>query len=161
MLMKETLCTNGTVSRCTYSVLLLVALVVGMAFSGTLLAQGQHGITPTKGCESPVVIGDPLICEYSVFNDADTGNGNTDLCTAAGVPYACCTGVGTGTCVGDTLTITVLEDFVCTGGIVGPNCAGKGAAPAPSSGNLLDDLTLTLLGGATCNGPPVSYVLQR
>jgi len=59
MLMKERLCTNGTLSRCTYSVLLLVALM-SLAYSSTVLAQGQHGIGIVKGCQSPVVIGQQI-----------------------------------------------------------------------------------------------------
>jgi hypothetical protein len=131
MLMEERNCTNGTLSRCTYSILLLVALM-SLAFSSTALAQGQHGIGLTKGCDSPVVIGDPLFCEYTISNTLDTGNG-----TAGSA---------------DTLTVTNLMDTVCTGGIVGGNCTSKNAQPAPSSGPILDLVTMTLNGGATCNG---------
>ena len=128
MFVTEKLCTKGTVPRCS-AVLLFLFVFVGMAFSTSALAQGQHGIGLTKGCQSPVVIGDPLFCEYTIINNLDTGDGNT----------------------ADTLTITVLEDFICNGGIVAGNCLGKNAQPPVASGNILPVLTLTLNNGATCN----------
>jgi len=131
MLVNEKLCTNGTSSCCTYAVLLLVALM-SLAFSSTALAQGQHGIGLVKGCQSPVVIGDPLFCAYTIINTVDTGDGSAGS--------------------GDTLTISSLEDFVCNGGRVAGNCLGKNAQPPVPSGDILPLVTLTFSGGATCNG---------
>ena len=130
MLLKKLKCTNGTLSRCTNLVLLLVALV-SFAFSNSVLAQGQHGIGLVKGCVSPVIVGNPLQCQYTISNTLDTGTGQPGSA--------------------DTLTIDRLEDFVCNGGIVGGNCLGKNAQPPVPSGDILPLLTLTLNGGATCN----------
>ena len=84
MLMKERLCTNGTLSRCTYSVLLLVALM-SMAFSSTVLAQGQHGISFVKGCNPSVglEVGDPVSCSWTIKNTDDTGNGGLNAAVNA------------------------------------------------------------------------------
>jgi len=131
MLTKERNCTNGTLSRCTYAILLLVALM-SLAFSSTALAQGQHGIGIVKGCDSPVVIGDPLYCDYTISNTLDTGDGTSGSA--------------------DTLTVSRLEDFVCNGGIVAGNCQGKNAQPPVPSGDILPLLSLSFTGGASCNG---------
>ena len=127
MLTKESNCTNGTLSRCTYSVLLLVALM-SLAFSSALSAQdGDHGLGTAKGCSpSTINVGDAVLCRYALANNQDTGDGQGNV---------------------DTLTISALEDNICTEGI-GPfsGCLGP-----VSSGDILPVLTWTFTGGAFCN----------
>ncbi len=93
------------------------ALACGLFFGiQTALAADFHGIGFTKGCQTPVDVGQPYECAYQVLNVVDTAH--------------------------DTLTITSIVDTVhSAGGDV-------------SSGNLLDltGATLTLTGGATCDG---------
>jgi hypothetical protein len=56
---------------------LLMMAFVAMTFSSTVLAQGFHGITFSKGCESPTAIGAPYLCRYVIANaGGDTGDGS-------------------------------------------------------------------------------------
>jgi hypothetical protein len=54
----------------------LVALIIGLtlaltgAFAGAQVAV-QHGISVTKGCDSPTAIGNPYSCSYSIENITD------------------------------------------------------------------------------------------
>ena len=81
------------------------------------------------------------------------------LCTAAGAPYACCTGAGTGTCVGNGATGTCIDFGSNTVTVAGGGTVFSSAAP-------LHDLLFTNIlpstisgpaafGGATCGSPPV------
>jgi hypothetical protein len=57
---------------------LLMMAFVAMTFSSTVLAQGIHGITFSKGCDSPTAIGSPYRCRYGIANiGGDTGDVNT------------------------------------------------------------------------------------
>jgi hypothetical protein len=133
MLTKESNCTNGTLSRCTYAILLLVALM-SMAFSSTVLAQGVHGIGIAKGCQlAEVQIGELVDCRYTLENNIDTGTGATD-------PL-----------VRDTLTIDELIDAMCVGGKTPLSCLGKGGALPPTSPDLIPLLSWTFSGGAYCD----------
>jgi hypothetical protein len=139
MLNKEMHCTRGILSRCTYAVPLLVALA-SLAFSSTVLAQGFHGIGFTKGCDAtiPTQIGQKVRCRYTIENNIDTGAGNTNP---------------DGTPIRDTLTISRLEDLMCTGGEdpIG-GCTGQGGGLPPSSGDILPLVTFVeATGGASCN----------
>jgi hypothetical protein len=101
-------------------------------------------------------------------NDADTcfmkGVGpagpytTNQLCTAAGSPYACCTGAGTGTCVGNGGVGTCIDFSAGTTTVAGGGTVFSSAAP-------LHDLLFTNIlpstisgpaafGGATCGVPP-------
>src|SRR5262249_9045592 len=61
-----------------------LVVLVGPAFSAP-----QHGISFTKGCDSPTEIGDPYLCTYSILNNVDdnkdtlTINGLDDTVAAA------------------------------------------------------------------------------
>ena len=131
MLMKKTRCTNGTLSRCTYSVLLLVALM-SMAFSSTALAQ-LHGIGIVKGCKSETAVGAPYLCEYTILNTLDSGNGTSGS--------------------RDTMFVTGIEDLVCTGGDGGTPGPGSSPPYAPMS-----DTEVLRMGSwlSTIEGSPAS-----
>ncbi len=130
MLMKEKFCTNGIISRCTYPILLLVALM-SLAFSSTVLAQTatpKHGISIVKGCIGETAVGDPMYCNYTIRNNVDEGDGTVPL-------------------VRHTLTFNYIEDIVCTGGTGGVpgGCIGKvsdGGVPT-FSGNIISNLEMT------------------
>jgi len=81
------------------------------------------------------------------------------LCTAAGSPYACCTGAGAGTCVGNGATGQCIDFNAGTTTVAGGGTVFSSAAP-------LHDLLFTNIlpstisgpaafGGATCGVPPV------
>jgi hypothetical protein len=80
------------------------------------------------------------------------------LCTAAGAPYACCTGSGTGTCVGNG-GLGVCIDFVgATVSVAGGGTVFSSAAPLHDLlfTNILPN-TIAHTGpnlGATCGSPP-------
>ena len=69
---------------------LAVASVALFSFAASAQAQGVHGIGFAKGCDSPIAVGDPYECEYTINNNVDTGDGVT----------------------GDTLTITSIVDVI-------------------------------------------------
>ncbi len=81
------------------------------------------------------------------------------FCFAAGDPYACCTGAGTGTCVGNGAVGTCIDFGAQTVSVAGGGTVFSSAAP-------LHDLLFTTVqpanitgpaafGGATCGSPPV------
>ncbi len=81
------------------------------------------------------------------------------LCFAAGNPYACCTGAGTGTCVGSGAVGTCMNTGTNTVAVAGGGTVFSSAAP-------LHDLLFSTVqnstigapaafGGATCGSPPV------
>lgn len=45
------------------------------SFPQVAQAQGLHGITFLKGCDSPTLIGSPYLCSYSIANVLDSGDG--------------------------------------------------------------------------------------
>jgi len=130
MLLKDKLCTKGALARCTYPILLLVALM-SLAFSSTLLAQTatpKHGISIVKGCVGVTAVGSPMLCNYTIRNNTDEGDGTLPL-------------------VRHTLTFNYIEDIVCTGGTGGlpGGCIGKAAdLGLPTfSGNIIGNLTFS------------------
>src|SRR5687768_3144110 len=70
----------------------IAVLIAGGMGAGTAAAQGpiQHGISFTKGCDSPTQIGQPYVCNYTIRNNADDAqdtlkiNGFTDVVLSAG-----------------------------------------------------------------------------
>jgi hypothetical protein len=87
-----------------------------------------HGITLAKGCSTtPAVVGDAYSCRYTIGNFIDNAP--------------------------DTLQIQSLIDRI---DVEGNGFGQPGAAGDVESPNLLPLLTLTLAGGATCDGPPVT-----
>jgi cysteine-rich repeat protein len=66
------------------------------------------GYTPTLTCEG----------------DEDCPNRTNDICTAAGVPYSCCTGAGIGTC-DSTDCVGAGDPFACCTGAGTGNCEAK------------------------------------
>jgi len=81
------------------------------------------------------------------------------MCFGAGNPYACCTGSGTGTCVGNGATGACIDFNAGTVSVAGGGTVFSSAAP-------LHDLLFTTVqpanitgptafGGATCASPPV------
>jgi hypothetical protein len=81
------------------------------------------------------------------------------VCFAAGNPYACCTGAGTGTCVGNGAIGKCIDFVGNTVNVAGGGTVFSSAAP-------LHDLLFTTVqnsnisapaafGGATCDSPPV------
>jgi hypothetical protein len=80
------------------------------------------------------------------------------LCTGAGAPYACCTGSGTGTCVGNGGTGTCIDFGANTVTVAGTGTIFSSAAPLHDLlfANILPS-TITgpaAFGGATCGSPP-------
>jgi hypothetical protein len=83
----------------------------------------------------------------------------SQLCAAAGSPYPCCTGPGTGTCTGNGGTGTCIDFIAKTVQVAGGGTVFSSAAP-------LHDLLFTsiqpanisgptALGNATCASPPL------
>jgi hypothetical protein len=81
------------------------------------------------------------------------------ICFGAGNPYACCTGAGTGTCVGNGAIGKCIDFGLNTVNVAGGGTVFSSAAP-------LHDLLFTTVqnsnitgpaafGGATCGSPPV------
>jgi hypothetical protein len=80
------------------------------------------------------------------------------LCTGAGAPYACCTGSGTGTCVGNGGVGTCIDFGAMTVTVAGTGTVFSSAAPLHDLlfANLLPS-TIAHTGpnlGATCGSPP-------
>ncbi len=80
------------------------------------------------------------------------------LCSAAGNPYACCTGTGTGTCVGNGATGECLDFGAQTVSVVGGGTIFSSAAPlhdllfaTVQPANITGPTAPT---GATCGSPP-------
>ncbi len=81
------------------------------------------------------------------------------LCTGAGAPYACCTGAGTGTCVGNGAVGQCIDFSAMTTTVTGAGTVFSSAAPLHDLlfQNILPS-TITgpaPFGGATCGSPPV------
>jgi hypothetical protein len=104
---------RGVTALLTLAATLSLGLVLAVQSAS---AADFHGIAFTKGCQTPVNVGDPYECGYQILNVVDSAH--------------------------DTLTISSIVDTV--------NSAGG----AVTSGNLLDltGATLTLTGGASCDG---------
>ncbi len=101
--------------------MLLVGLGIAGPASAQIVAEGHnHGILLSKGCVSPLEIGDEYVTNFTIGNFNVPGGDESQ----------------------DTLRVTSLVDVLHS----------HGAAGDISSGNILNDLTWTLAGGAFWDG---------
>jgi hypothetical protein len=115
----------------------LCAVAGLLVFSAGAGAQGevQHGIGFTKGCTSPVKVGDPYSCSYAVRNILDaaedtlTINGLTDIVHAAGGD------VNSGNILGSVeITTTTTPTGATPSGATCTATGGTGVFPTPYTG---------------------------
>src|SRR5215217_4318585 len=99
--------------------------VVGAVAAGTV----QHGIALTKGCTSPVKIGDPYSCSFVIRNIVDEAHDTLTIDSLVDTVHAASGDVSTGN-IFNTLKLVFAQDTgvsppTCTGG----SGAGTGASP--------------------------------
>ena len=118
---------------------LLMVAFTAMTFSSTLLAQGVHGITFLKGCESPTEIGSPYLCRYGIANvGGDTGDGSPDSV--------------------DTVTFNSLTD-VTHAGVDVPSGEILPLLLLSGEGGATCDIPLPGTGATVCTLPPGAVIL--
>ena len=100
---------------------LLVSLAAAMMVATTIGAgvalaiDVQHGIGFTKGCTSPVKIGDPYSCSYTVRNNLDDAEDTLTINSLVDTVHAASGNVGSGNIFG-SVQMTVANGATCTGG---------------------------------------------
>jgi len=105
-----------------------VVLTLSIVPAAALAADAvQHGIGVTKGCASPVKIGDPYACSYSVRNVVDEAEDTLTIDSFVDVVEAASGDVSSGNILG-TVQITV------TGGASCAAASGDGSPATPYTG---------------------------
>ena len=103
------------------AMLMTLTIAPGVALATT----GNHGLGLNKGCASPTTIGDPYICDYTIFNinpidsvgDALTFTSLQDVINRPGSPTS-----------GNILSLPGINITFTNGGAGLPSCTGLGTA---------------------------------
>jgi len=94
-------------------------VVATMIAAGGALAAVQHGITLTKGCVSPVKIGDPYSCSYSIRNFTDEAHDTLTVDSLVDTVHAAGGDTSSGNIFG-----TLQLEFVQGAAVTPPSCTG-------------------------------------
>src|SRR5882757_8219609 len=95
----------------------LVGVSALLAF-GVVSASAQnafHGIAFTKGCDSPVNIGDPYTCAYSILNVVDTAHDDLKITGLSDQVHAASGDVNSGNIL-SALELVFTGPVTCVGG---------------------------------------------
>jgi hypothetical protein len=137
---------------------LSVAALFAMSVTGSALAAAQHGISFTKGCDSPSVVGGQYSCSWSVHNDTDTAQDTLTFNSLIDTVHSAGGDVGSGNIFSQqqwvigTFVPTFSTPPFCTGGV------GTGTAADPfrsTPGNPLTKCTLPY--GSRLDSLPFSF----
>src|SRR5215216_6122062 len=88
----------------------------------------QHGITLTKGCSSPVKIGDPYSCSYTIRNVTDQAHDTLTIDSLVDVVHAAGGDVSSG-----NIFSTLKMVFVQGTAVTPPSCTGGSGAGTVAS----------------------------
>ena len=120
---------------------LAATMLVALAISpGIALAQDvQHGIGFTKGCASPIKIGNPYTCAYTVRNILDEAEDTLTITSLIDVVHAAGGDVNSGNIIG-AVRINVLGGATCAAasgnGTVGDPVPGVTSCTIPFNGRV-------------------------